>query len=374
MNKNVTRKDFLLNASKAAVGMTAVAGISSLVTTATTQAKTAVTNWPWPYAQLDPEAVRVQAHYLYWNDKDCCAGTFGAITTALANAIGDPWTSLPMEIMLYGRGGGNAWGVLCGCLNGGAALISLVTTKAQSGALINELWGWYEQADLPTSQANQVGTSGGYLVHNCDLALPQNVSGSPLCHASVTEWCIHAHKKVSDTERKERCARVTGDVAAKTVELLNAFFKGTFTPTYTDPAAVTACLSCHGSAVFNNVMTKLDCTPCHQTAHASQTVVEDIGGNQPATFLLSQNYPNPFNPSTTIRFSLPQTEKVKLEVYDIQGRLVKSLVDYELYQPGNYEVTWDGSDNNGSRVASGIYFTKMQAGKFAQTRKMNLVK
>lgn len=374
MNKNVTRKDFLLNASKAAVGMTAVAGISSLVTTATTQAKTNITPWPWPYTQLDPEAVRIQAHYLYWNDKDCSAGVFGALTTALANALGEPWTNLPMEVMLYGRGGGNSWGVLCGTLNGGAALISLVTTKAQSGALINELWGWYESTELPTNQANQLATSGSYLVHNCDSDLPQNVSGSPLCHTSVTEWCIVAQKKVSDVERKERCARIAGDIAAKTAELLNEFFKGTFTPTYTDPAAVAACLSCHGSAVFNNVMSKMDCTPCHQTAHASQTVVEDIGGSQPAAFLLSQNYPNPFNPSTTIRFSLPQTEKVKLEVYDIQGRLIKSLVDYELYQPGNYEVTWDGSDNNGSRVASGIYFAKMQAGKFAQTRKMNLVK
>ncbi len=373
MNKNVTRKDFLLNASKAAVGMTAVAGISSLVTTASTQAKTMLTPWPWPYQQLDPEAVRIQAHYLYWNDKDCCAGTFGAITTALANTVGDPWTNLPMEVMLYGRGGGNAWGVLCGCLNGGAALISLVTSKAASGPLISELWGWYEQAELPTAQANQVALNGQYLVHKYDQDLPRNVSGSPLCHASVTEWCIVAQKKVSDTERKERCARITGDVAAKTVELLNAYFAGTFAPTYTDPATVTACLSCHGSAVFNNVMTKLECTPCHQTAHASQTRVEDVGG-QASSFVLSQNYPNPFNPSTTLRFSLPQTEKVKLEVYDIQGNLIKSLVDYELYQPGNYEVTWDGSDNRGNRVASGIYFAKMQAGKFAQTKKMNLVK
>lgn len=373
MQKNVTRKDFLLNASKAAVGITAVAGISSLVTTANTQARTQITAWPWPYTQLDPEAARIQAHNLYWNGKDCCAGSFGGITTLLATALPDPWANLPMEIMLYGRGGGNGWGVLCGCLNGGAALISLVTSKVDSGPLISELWGWYEQAELPTDQANLVGTNGNYLVHNYDSALPQNVSGSPLCHVSVTEWCLVSQKKISDTERKERCARVTGDVAAKTVELLNAHFAGTFTPTYTDPAAVTACLSCHGSAVFNNVMTKMDCTPCHITAHKTGSIVEEVGGT-PSSFVLSQNYPNPFNPSTNIRFSLPQTEKVRLEIYDIQGNLIKSLVDYELYQPGNYEVTWDGSDNRGSRVASGIYFAKMQAGKFAHTKKMNLVK
>lgn len=372
MNENVTRKDFLLKTSKAAVGMTAVAGISSLVTTANTQAKTKITPWPWPYTQLDPEAVRIQAHYLYWNDKDCSAGTFGAISTALSAVNPDPWANMPMEVMLYGRGGGNAWGILCGCLNGAAALISLVTTKPQSGALISELWGWYTQAELPTEQANLVATSGQYLVHNYDQELPRNISGSTLCHASVTEWCLLAGKKVSDLERKERCARLTGDVAAKTVEILNAFFAGSFTPSYVDPATVTACLSCHGSASLNNVMTKMECQPCHAEAHKSSKV-EEIGGVA-STFVLSQNYPNPFNPTTNIRFSLPQTEKVKLEVYDIQGNLIRSLVDYELYQPGNYEVTWDATDNRGNRVASGIYFAKMQAGKFAQTKKMNLVK
>jgi hypothetical protein len=190
---------------------------------------------------------------------------------------------------------------------------------------------------------------------------------------SVTEWCIHADKKVSDAERKERCARVTGDVAAKTVELLNAYFAGTFTSTYVDPSTLTACLGCHGGALDNNVMTKMDCQPCHGDPHTEPQGVEHLGGSV-SSFSLSQNYPNPFNPSTKIKFSLPQTEKVKLEVYDVQGNLIKSLVDYDLYQPGNYEVTWNGDNNKGSSVASGIYFVKMQAGKYAHTKKMNLVK
>lgn len=149
---------------------------------------------------------------------------------------------MPIETLLYGRGGGAGWGTLCGTLNGGAAIISLVTTKAQSTPLITELWGWYNSTMLPTDQANQVAVNGQYLVHNYDQALPQNISGSPLCHISVTEWCITAQKKVSDVERKERCARVTGDIAAKTVELLNAHFAGNFVPTYVDPATVATCM------------------------------------------------------------------------------------------------------------------------------------
>lgn len=372
MEKNLTRKDFLVNASKAAVGITAIAGASSLITTATTKAKSMVTPWPWPYQELDPDEVRIQAHYLYYNGKDCCSGVFGALVQALATKIGDPWTNLPMEIMLFGRGGGSGWGTLCGTINGAMALISLVTEKAPSGALLTEIQGWYTQAELPTATANEFATSNRYLVHNFDDTLPQNVSGSPLCHVSVTEWCILADKKVSDTERKERCARIAGDTAAKTAEILNAYFAGTFTSSYVDPATLTACLGCHGSAVFNNVMTKMDCMPCHGNPHEAQDV---RGLSGPATnFKLSQNYPNPFNPSTSIQFSLPQIEKVRLEVYDIQGKLVKTLVDYEEYKPGNYETMWDGRDNKGNRVASGVYFAKMLAGKFVQTKKMIMTK
>ena len=80
-------------------------------------------------------------------------------------------------------------------------------------------------------------------------------------------------------------------------------------------------------------MTKMECTPCHTTAHGG-LAVEPIGGVA-TNFELSQNYPNPFNPSTKIQFSVPQMEKVKVEVYDIQGSLIKTLVEYDLYQQCN---------------------------------------
>ena len=371
MEKNLTRKDFLLKSSKAAVGITAVASASSLITTATSKANTRIYTWPWPYATLDPDEVRIQAHYLYYNGMACCSGVFGALVQALATAVGEPWTNLPPELMKFGGGGGNGWGTLCGTLNGAMALISLVAQQ-DVGPLLTEIQGWYTVEELPTDTANDFATNGLYLVHNYDDALPQNVAGSPLCHASVTEWCIMAGKTVGSTERKERCARIAGDIAAKTAEMLNDYFAGTFTSTYQDPPSVVDCLACHGSAAMFNVMTKMDCTPCHGDPHAPQSV-ETLPGTS-STFKLSQNYPNPFNPSTKIQFAVPQTEKVRLEVFDIQGRLVRTLVDHELYNKGNYEVMWNGLDNKGSRVASGVYFAKMHAGQFAQTKKMILAK
>jgi hypothetical protein len=372
MKKNLTRKDFLVNMSKAAVGVTAVASVSSLVTTATAKAETKVTPWPWPYTTLSEDNVRIRAHDLYWNDKDCCAGVFGAIVQELAVVMGDPWTGIPIEVMLFGRGGGNSWGIMCGAINGGAAAISLVVDKATSGNLLNELFGWYTQENFPTTTANQFAKDGKYTVHKYDNDLPQSVSGSPLCHASVTEWCNVANVKVGDTMRKERCGRLAGDVAAKTVEILNASLAKTFTPTYVDPSDVTSCLGCHGSNLLFNVSTRMDCKQCHPNAH-TQTKVEAVSGSV-SQYQLSQNYPNPFNPSTKLNFSIPQAERVNVSVYDITGNLVRTLVDHEYYQAGNYQVEWNGRNNEGAAVPSGIYFARLQSGKFTQTRKMVLVK
>ena len=104
------------------------------------------------------------------------------------------------------------------------------------------------------------------------------------------------------------------------------------------------------------------------------TSAENISNEIPSDFSLDQNYPNPFNPSTTIRFSIPQTSNIKIEIYDVLGNLVKTLIDYNLYEPGSYEVVWNGLDNRGKIVSSGIYFTKMQSGNFTQTMKMNFLK
>lgn len=90
--------------------------------------------------------------------------------------------------------------------------------------------------------------------------------------------------------------------------------------------------------------------------------------NLPTVFALSQNYPNPFNPSTTIQFSISHSQFVILKVYDNLGREVATLVNEEKL-PGNYEVKFDGSN-----LPSGVYFYRLQAGNFSQTKKLLLLK
>jgi hypothetical protein len=90
-------------------------------------------------------------------------------------------------------------------------------------------------------------------------------------------------------------------------------------------------------------------------------------------FGLAQNMPNPFNPQTTIAFSLPEAADVSLEIYDVAGRRVATLVDGQL-ESGPHNVTWDGTTESGERAASGVYFYKLVAGEQKTTRKMVLLK
>jgi hypothetical protein len=104
-------------------------------------------------------------------------------------------------------------------------------------------------------------------------------------------------------------------------------------------------------------------------------VIENGGQSNalPKAFSLAQNVPNPFNPTTSIAYAVPQPTFVKLEVMNVLGQTVRTLVN-EYKAAGNYSVVWDGRDNNNQSVASGIYLYRLTAGDYGETRKMVLMK
>lgn len=119
------------------------------------------------------------------------------------------------------------------------------------------------------------------------------------------------------------------------------------------------------------------------TDATTPTIVVDLVGEanlvsnddniQQAITALKGNFPNPFNPSTEIAYSLKETGKVKIEIYNLKGQLVKTLVNDTMPQ-GDHTITWNGKDQRGHGVSSGVYLYKMQVGSYTSTKKMMLMK
>ena len=104
------------------------------------------------------------------------------------------------------------------------------------------------------------------------------------------------------------------------------------------------------------------------------TPVEDVKNNLPVEYSLEQNYPNPFNPSTKINFNLPKNSNVKLEIFNIIGEKITTLISNKEYQPGSYTVEWNGANQFGKQVPSGVYLYKIRADKFSSVKKMMMIK
>ena len=103
-------------------------------------------------------------------------------------------------------------------------------------------------------------------------------------------------------------------------------------------------------------------------------VEDNIAATQiPQGYVLGQNYPNPFNPSTTIEYTLPQRSKVAIDIYNVLGQKVRTLVD-ETQAAGSHSIVWDGTNQSGQSVSTGFYFYKLTAGDYIDSRKMLMIK
>jgi hypothetical protein len=206
----------------------------------------------WQYVKLDPAEAAAQAYRLM-SEGGCMYGVFAGILSLLARSHGEPFRSFPVHMMKYGEGGVGLWGSLCGTLNGGAAIIGLFERdKQRRESLIAELFSWYERTALPNYRPKQKDAQ----------ASSRSVAGSVLCHVSVGKWCKASGEEMGSPEMKERCRRLTADVAAKVVELLNGHLQTPCKFAGLSPE-VNSCLSCHGKE-RKDTLSKMQCGSCHQ--------------------------------------------------------------------------------------------------------------
>lgn len=164
----------------------------------------------WHYLPVAAEEVAAEAYRLK-GDNGCMYSVFRAVLSAWAKQSGQSVEAFPFHMFQYGDGGIGHWGTVCGTLNGSAALFGLFETdKKRREALIDELYRWYESTELPA-----------YSPAADARPIAKSTSESVLCHVSVGHWCELSGADPLGPGRKERCRRLTADVATKVVEILN---------------------------------------------------------------------------------------------------------------------------------------------------------
>jgi hypothetical protein len=137
-----------------------------------------------------------------------------------------------------------------------------------------------------------------------------------------------------------------------------------------------------GKGIPNLTVTLADCTTVtdslgHYVIRLGVTSVgekdEDKNSRLPKAFQLFQNYPNPFNAETIIKYDLPRRSKVKMKIYNLFGQEITTLL-VEEKEAGSYQIRWEGKDNLGRPVASGIYLIRFEAEEFVKVRKMVVIR
>ncbi len=210
---------------------------------------------PWKYVPLDEGLTATRAYKLH-AQKHCMYAVFASVLAQLGEKFGPPYSTFPFDMMVYGKGGIAGWGSVCGALNGAAAAISLLgKNEGEVGKMIQELFRWYEQTALPT-----------YVPEGKPLLdpFPKTVADSVQCHASIMKWCKATGYRHASRERVERCMRISGSVAQKTVELLNATQTGAAIRRDEASAATKQCQECHTpNSEKASVGSQANCASCH---------------------------------------------------------------------------------------------------------------
>ncbi len=221
----------------------------------------------WKYARLDPAATAELAYNSY-SDGSCMYATVQSVVSQLNEKIGGPYSSFPFHMFKYGHGGVGGYGTVCGALNGAAAVIGLVVAdKGVQDKMIADVFKWYEKESFPTY--NPVNP-------NYDTELPKSAPNSVLCHASNTNWCNDSGFTVASKERKERCRRLTADVAQKVATALNEIHANAYIANAHTNEADGTCMACHGNeGKVKNASVKMSCTSCH-TESVAHKVFADI--------------------------------------------------------------------------------------------------
>jgi hypothetical protein len=238
-DQKVSRREVLRGAGIVAAG-TAVAAVAGTSLISAAEAKG--TGKSFGYRKLDVDKVGKIAYENY--GKVFCAQTVvGALVGELSNEVGGQWKTYPVESAFWGHGGVTGWGTACGSLIGASIVVGLaLDDKKVAERVVNDIMAYYANTTLPVYKPKKV------VIANIKS---RTKAETPLCHVSVGKWMEKENVKFFSKARKERCGRISADIAMHTAMLLNQVADGKYKPV-------------HGiNAKTYGITTQENCTECH---------------------------------------------------------------------------------------------------------------
>lgn len=274
---SISRRDCLMGFSALVAGgavTSLVDGGSHLVQAAPAKRFEQVNGeFGWTPHKLDPAECAQAAYEGYWYKGYACGyGVFYGLVGVLGEKYGAPYNQFPFSMLEANKGGISDWGTICGALYGAAAAYALFWGRDDRTPMVHELYRWYEKTALPIYDPKDKaqGVPG---------AIPSNVSGSVLCHISVSKWCYENKIEATAKARNERCGRLTADVAMKAAEIFNQKIElgKDFKTTMPVQDSVKYCKTCHQTKGEETNWAKgvMDCTPCHSGSEATGNMFKD---------------------------------------------------------------------------------------------------
>lgn len=262
----LSRRNLLTGSAALLVGGAMGRAMSAYATVAPTNAEESTAPpLPWPWVELDPLEAGQRAYRNYFNKGGCGSATYIALLSLLREKVGYPWTTLPDMMMIHAAAGYGGHGTLCGALGGSCCIINLVAYKDKDDIfrqMIDRLFYWYSKQDFPSKMFDDISTMPGQV---------RVRAMSPLCHSSVSRWTYEAGEEVSSKAKKERCAKVAGEVVFVVTQAMNEYFAGNWTPPAWEPSAeIEHCIKCHGggdmwhnTTGMNQQQGHMECLMCH---------------------------------------------------------------------------------------------------------------
>ena len=181
----------------------------------------------WPVRCLDKNGVAERVYRaFFYKSMGCGYAVFYGLVSAMADSLGAPHDSFPLEVLEHKKGRFSGAGKVCGALVGAEAVLALFWGEADRAPLLRELQSWYANTMLPLyappKNLTDMQDKDGKPLSLPELVVPGSIAQSTICTDSLVAWSAKCDFKIMDAERKERCSRLAVDTALKTLEIINA--------------------------------------------------------------------------------------------------------------------------------------------------------